>query len=35
MLSYALPAGPVPALTSDPMYLAIFYPNLFGLVRGY
>ena len=35
MPSYALPAGPVPALTSNPMYQAILYPSLFGPRRGY
>ena len=30
MPSYALPAGPVPALTSDPAYPAILYPDFFG-----
>ena len=35
VISYALPVGPVPALTSDPAYLVIFYPSLFGPGRGY
>ena len=35
MLSYALPGGPVPALTSDPVYPAILYLSLFGPGRGY
>ena len=30
MLSYALPVGPVPALTSDPMSPQILYTSLFG-----
>ena len=34
-MSYALPVGPVPALTSDPMYPAILYASLFGLRGGY
>ena len=29
------PGEPVPALTSDPMYPAIFYPSLFGPERDY
>ena len=29
-----MPVEPVPALTSDPVYLAILYPDLFGLDRG-
>ena len=33
MPSYALPAGPVPAPTSDPVYPAIFYTDLFGPER--
>ena len=34
-VSYALPGGPVPALTSDPIYPAILYPSLFGPESGY
>ena len=34
-VSYALPGGPVPALTSDPAYPTMLYPRLFGLGRGY
>ena len=30
MPSYALPEGPVPALTSDPVSPVILYPSLFG-----
>ena len=35
MPSYAVPEGPVPALTNDPAYLAMLYPGLFCLGRGY
>ena len=35
MPSYALPVNPVPALTSDPIYPSILYPNIIGLGRGY
>ena len=34
-VSYALRVGLVPALTCDPMCLAILYPRLFGPGRGY
>ena len=34
VISYALPGGPVTALTSDPTYPAILYPGLFGAGRG-
>ena len=33
MPSYPLPAGPVTALTSDPVYTAVLYPDLFGPER--
>ena len=29
-----MPGEPVPALTSDPVYPAILYPDLFGPERG-
>ena len=35
MPSSAVPGGPVPALTTDPAYVAMLYPGLFYLVRGY
>ena len=35
MPSYAMPVGPVPALTNDPAYLAMLYPGLFDHGRGY
>ena len=35
VISYALPAGPVPALTSNLMYLTILYLTLFSPGRGY
>ena len=34
MPSYALPGGPVPALTSDPSYPGILFPGLSGPERG-
>ena len=35
VISYVLPGGPVPALTSDSMYPTILYSGLFGPGRGY
>ena len=33
-ISYGLPVGPVPALTSDSVYPAILYHDLFGPEKG-
>ena len=35
VITYVLPAGPVPTLNSNSMYLAILYVSLFGPGRGY